>query len=144
MPDDNDADVSSWEMNPKGMMRYFNSVTYTLRHAIADLVDNCIDAGAKNILIDFDYNRETGKNPYIIIADDGKGIKEDEFDSAMTLGKEESKDYTKLATYGVGMKLSSLTQAQEITIYSRPQSQDDVSIRRISKQHIDSVGRLGC
>ena len=137
--DRGDADVSKWEMNPKGMMRYFNSVTYTLRHAIADLVDNCLDAGANNILIDFNYNRDTERDPYVVIADDGKGIKEEEFDIAMALGKEESTDFTKLATYGVGMKLSSLTQAQEITIYSRPEKQDQVAIRRISKEHSPGV-----
>ena len=132
-----DSDVTTWKTNPAGMMRYFNSVTYTLRHAVADLVDNCLDAGAKNILIEFDYNRDTGKDPYIIIADDGKGIKEDEWESAMELGKPESKDLTKLATYGVGMKLSSLTQAQEVTIFSRPPGEAQILLRRISSDEIN-------
>lgn len=138
-----DTDVTKWKMNPAGMLRYFNSVTYTLRHAVADLVDNCIDAGANNVLIEFNYNRKTGKAPFVIIADDGKGIKAEEWEDAMELGKPEPKDLTKLATYGVGMKLSSLTQAQEVTIYSRPPGEEEILVRRISKDEIEKRNKEG-
>ena len=140
MPDD--ADVSTWKINPAGMIRYFNNVTYTLHHAVADLVDNCIDNEATKIEIWMDYNRDTNSAPYLYVADNGTGISEDDWEDVMEIGKVESEDNSRLGTYGVGMKLSSLTQAEEITIYSKPPGQDERSLRRISKTLIESAGEL--
>ena len=81
MPDD--ADVSTWKINPAGMIRYFNNVTYTLHHAVADLVDNCIDAAATKIEIWMDYDRDTNADPYLWVADNGTGISEDDWEDAV-------------------------------------------------------------
>ena len=60
----------------------------------------------------------------------------------MEIGKTESKNLERLGTYGVGMKLSSLTQAQEITIFSRPPGESEITLRRISKTLIEEAEEL--
>ena len=54
-----------------GMMDVLGHSGYTFNYAMADILDNCISAHAKNIKIYFDL---TLKNPYLYILDDGDGM----------------------------------------------------------------------
>lgn len=85
--------------------------------AVADLVDNSIDAGAQNILL-----RVVTKGPravQFLAVDDGKGISEDAIDTAMTVGGERSYDDTDLGHFGWGLKAASTSQADSFTVMSQ-------------------------
>lgn len=56
---------------------------YSTATAIADIIDNSISAGAKNVWIHFFWN---GSDSYISIIDDGNGMSEDVLRDAMRLG----------------------------------------------------------
>ena len=88
-----------------------------------------------------DYNRDTNADPYLYVADNGTGIGKDVIEDVMEIGKEENEDHSRLGTYGVGMKLSSLTQAEEITP-SETSSQSLITLRWISKTLIESEKEL--
>lgn len=71
--------------------RYVESLThqgYGFEAAVADLVDNSIDAGAHNAVISFlrDDQRLVG----LLVVDDGSGMNDETLDTAMTVGEARS------------------------------------------------------
>jgi hypothetical protein len=95
----------------------FSRVGYKLEEAVADLVDNCIDAGAANVLIRF--VRSTQGIHSLLVADDGHGMNEQSLLEAMRFGSEGNKGTTALGKYGIGLKSASLSQAQTVTVLSK-------------------------
>ena len=63
----------------------------------------------------------------------------DEWKKIMTLGLERKRGKTDLGVYGVGLKLSSLSQAHEVTVASV--NNGDFGLRRLSANYIRSTGR---
>ena len=109
------------------------ALNYDLEQVVADLVDNSIDAGAENIEII--YNEEEYNNHrsfYVIVLDDGKGIPDDNISSVMNFGAPREYDELELGKFGVGMKSSSLSQAQEVTLLSKVQK--EINLRRLSAE----------
>lgn len=95
----------------------FARIGYTIEDALADLVDNSIDAKAKNVLIRF-VRSSTGIHS-ILIADDGKGMDDKTLREAMRFGSRTTKGKVELGKYGIGLKSASLSQAQTVTVLSR-------------------------
>lgn len=62
---------------------------YSLETALADIVDNSISAGARNVNLVADTVAE---DPWIALADDGRGPVEAEFVDAMRLGSRNPTD----------------------------------------------------
>src|SRR3954468_5629118 len=56
---------------------------YELPTAIADLVDNSISAGARNVWFDFHWD---GERSIIAVTDDGRGMTEEQLTDAMRMG----------------------------------------------------------
>ena len=56
----------------------FRSHGYTLQHSLAELADNSITHNAKNIWIYMYWADDHGKNSYVMVSDDGKGMDENE------------------------------------------------------------------
>ena len=78
------------------LIESIRDIGYSLETAIADLVDNSISAGAKNINI-FLIN-DDNKNPFLSVEDDGEGMTEDELLSAMRLGSKDPNTVRKRMT----------------------------------------------
>ena len=131
------SDVEVWRQEPKGMMDFYQNQNYHLGQSLADLIDNSFDANARRIKIDIETLPEDGKM-YIRILDDGSGMSMNELKEAMILGSmKESRSSSDLGVYGIGMKISSLSQADEVTVVTR-KKKGPVSLRRISAEHIKS------
>ncbi|KQV06554.1 hypothetical protein ASC63_03765 [Leifsonia sp. Root112D2] len=90
--------------------------SHTLSSAIADIVDNSIDAGAERIRIRFVV--DNGYVRGIRLSDDGVGMSGDQLMTAMTLGKRRAYDGDSLGHFGIGLKASSLSQAASFTVYT--------------------------
>ena len=127
-------EYTDWGSSPTGMMKVYQGQNYDLGQTIADLVDNGIDEGAKSVEIVINAG-EKQDDLYIAIFDTGSGIPEDQFDEIMKLGQSTKSDASKLGVFGVGLKLSSLAQADEVTILSRTNGKTP-NIRRISAPYI--------
>jgi hypothetical protein len=123
-----------WESDPAGMMKVYQGQNYDLGQSIADLVDNGIDEGATKVEI-LIHPGEKDKDLFIAIFDNGSGIHESQFDDIMKLGHSTKTDATKLGVFGVGLKLSSLAQADEVTIVSGKKG-DTKTMRRISAPYV--------
>lgn len=90
---------------------------HTLATAVADIIDNSLDANAERILIRFviEEDRLIG----IRIRDDGDGMTPPALIDAMTLGKQRDRNASELGHFGIGLKAASLSQAKTLTVYSR-------------------------
>lgn len=99
-----------------GVMRAIG-LNHDFESAIADLVDNSIDANATNILIRFVL--ESGLAVQLIIIDDGDGMDQARIDDAMRLGKPKAESSVHLGHFGMGLKSASFSQASTLTVLSR-------------------------
>lgn len=90
---------------------------HTLEGALAELVDNSIDAGAQHVLIRF--VQAAGRLAQLVVVDDGYGMDAPAIDIAMTVGGD--RDYTggEIGRFGFGLKAASFSQANVMTVVSR-------------------------
>lgn len=96
---------------------------YSPQTAIADLIDNSITAGSRNIEIDIQWN---DGSPSATILDDGRGMDQDRLVEALRLGGDgpgSEREASDLGRFGMGMKTASLSQCRRITVITK---QDDV------------------
>ena len=99
-------------------MESMRDVGYTIEAAMADLVDNCISAKARQIDIHFSAH----DLPYVAVVDDGDGMAPDELTQAMCPGSRsprEDREATDLGRFGLGLKTASLSQCRRLTVVSR-------------------------
>ncbi|WP_405751458.1 ATP-binding protein [Streptomyces sp. NBC_00144] len=90
---------------------------YGFEAAVADLIDNSIDAAADEIVVHF--LRDTDRILTLLIVDNGKGMDDAGLDAAMTVGRLRSYGENALGMYGTGLKSASLSLADELTVVSR-------------------------
>src|SRR4029453_17246954 len=87
------------------------SIGYSFDASVADIIDNSIDAQARNVLVRFILHRERPLD--LIIWDDGYGMTEDTLKEAMRFGADVKEELDRLGKFGLGLKLASLSQAKE-------------------------------
>lgn len=100
---------------------------HTLATAVADIIDNSVDARAENVRIRFvtDDDRLLA----VRIRDDGEGMTPARLQDAMTLGKQREREDGALGHFGIGLKAASLSQALTLTVYSQHSSADPCAMR---------------
>lgn len=90
---------------------------HTFETAIADLVDNSLDATASHVLIRF---LETdGAVTGLQVIDDGHGMDSAQIDHAMEYARKRSYDEKDQGHFGLGLKAASLSQASILNVYSQ-------------------------
>jgi hypothetical protein len=101
-----------------GMFESIRDVGYNVEHAIADLIDNSLAAEATIIIVDIVFD---GKNSYIRIEDNGKGMSRSELNFALTFGRKplDIRHPEDLGRFGMGLKAASLSQGKRVTVVSR-------------------------
>jgi len=103
----------------KRLINSLRDIGYNFSTAVADLVDNSIEAGASRIDIMIGFY---GNDSYLRISDNGKGMSEEELKEAMRYGSE--RDYLEedLGKFGLGLKTASMSQCQRFSVASRTNS----------------------
>jgi hypothetical protein len=98
--------------------RLVNSLgaNHTLESAIADLVDNSIDAGATRVSVRL-LTRED-RLAQVEVLDNGNGMDDNAINAAMTIGHQ--RDYTEhdLGHFGMGLKAASFGHSDVLTVWS--------------------------
>ncbi|MDX2015631.1 MAG: ATP-binding protein [Myxococcaceae bacterium] len=89
---------------------------YKIEASVADLLDNSIDAGAKQMLIRF--VKRGGRLVSLCIADDGRGMDDATIDEAMQFANRRKYTDGDLGMFGVGLKTASLSHALSVTVIS--------------------------
>jgi hypothetical protein len=100
---------------------------HSLETALADLVDNAIDAGATHVLIRLVRARGGLRTLYVV--DNGRGMAPDEIDAAMTIGGKRDYREGDLGHFGLGLKAASFSQARSLTVMSRAAGHEAVGRR---------------
>jgi len=122
------------------MIASMRAIGYDLAMAIADLIDNSIFAGARNIWIKYHWE---GSDSWIYVLDDGHGMNEEELKEAMRLGSQsplEERDPKDLGRFGLGLKTASFSQCRAITVYTK--TRDGLtSLRCWNLDHVEETHR---
>lgn len=121
-----------------GTIRVLSRIGYELPAAIADLIDNSIDAHAKRVEITF-FRNDT-QITAVTIADDGRGMDMAALQTGMKFAGRTNHDQADLGTYGTGLKSASFSQSKTMTVVSRRNS--DIVAGRWSVESIDDDWRL--
>lgn len=109
------------EVKPRPKMgESLRNMGYTTMLAIADIVDNCIDANADIVRI-YASSGKTQRDPVsqIDIFDNGCGMIGSEIEEALTLGAISNKGFTALGCFGMGLKTAGTSLGRCITVISR-------------------------
>lgn len=115
--DNNEVRVGQENILPeaKGLFQALRDMGYENTAAIADLVDNSIDAGATNIRITVSENMQR-----IYLADDGIGMSPEVLNTAIKLGgKKAHNDTSDLGKYGLGLITASLSLGKIIRVITK-------------------------
>lgn len=98
------------------MLEALRGLGYSTAAALADIIDNSISAGAKEVCIDFTWD---GPASRITVLDDGHGMDDAELESAMRLGDKNPLDARAahdLGRFGMGLKTASFSQCRRLTV----------------------------
>ncbi|MFD8568239.1 ATP-binding protein [Streptomyces sp. NPDC059639] len=90
---------------------------YGFEVAVADLIDNSIDAGADEVVVHF--LRDAHRILTLLVIDNGRGMDDAGLDAAMTVGRRREYGEGALGMYGTGLKAASLSHASSLTVISR-------------------------
>jgi Histidine kinase-, DNA gyrase B-, and HSP90-like ATPase len=108
-------------------MTSLRDIGYDLPSAVADLVDNSIDAHATTVAIEV---CRKGECSFIRIADNGHGMTERVLDEAMRYGTRRSYGDHDLGKFGLGLKTASLSQCRRLTVATKTTPAGRIRIRR--------------
>lgn len=107
---------------------------HTIESAMADLVDNSIDAGATEVTIQIVTSK--GRLSAILVLDNGSGMDSPTVDRAMKLGGRRDYAVGDLGHFGVGLKAAALGNAGVLTVWSHKHGATPVG-RRIRKLDLE-------
>jgi hypothetical protein len=109
---------------------------YDFLHAIADLVDNSISAGARQVRIELRFE---GLDSWVRISDDGRGMSGSRLTEALRFGTRRSYDPSDLGKFGLGLKTASISQAKCLLVASRTDPvRQRISARMLSLEHVQA------
>lgn len=111
--------VESARLPPEGggTIRALSRIGYELPDALADLIDNSVDAGANRV--DVTIYRDDVRVTSVTIADDGRGMNAQELRLGMQFAGRTDHDPHDLGAFGLGLKSASFSQCQTLTVISR-------------------------
>lgn len=108
-------------------MTSLRDIGYDAPAAIADLIDNSIDADARNIDVTIAHD---GGSSWIRVVDDGIGMTARELDEAMRYGSSRDYESHHLGHFGLGLKTASLSQCRRLTVAARTTPTGGIEARR--------------
>jgi hypothetical protein len=121
------------------LVKSLRDVGYEFVTAVADLIDNCIEAKAKTVWVDVVWD---GEGSYVSIADNGEGMPLVALKEAMRFGSERDYEGEDLGKFGLGLKTASLSQCERFTVASRSNpSRADINAYCWDVEHVEATNR---
>ncbi len=105
--------------DPAALVPSLRDIGYSFESAVADLVDNSVATSARRVDVFAMWN---GGAPTVAVADDGRGMSEEELKAAMRFGSRsplEVRAADDLGRFGLGMKTASISQCLKLQVLSR-------------------------
>lgn len=101
----------------KRLIRSLRDIGYEFVDAVADIVDNSVEAEATVVSINLKFE---GEDSYLTIADNGTGMASKEMQEALRFGSNRAYgDSDDLGRFGLGLKTASLSQCERLTVSTR-------------------------
>lgn len=123
----------------KRLIRSLRDMGYGFAAAVADLIDNSIEAKANTVWVDVVWDGEVS---YVTIADNGLGMSPQELREALRFGSERDYEDEDLGKFGLGLKTASLSQCLKLTVATRQQpNRADISSYCWDVDHVDATNR---
>ncbi len=121
------------------LVQSLRDMGYDFAAAVADLVDNSIEARATLVAIDIEFD---GDDSWVRIADNGSGMTPIELREALRYGADRDYDEEDLGKFGLGLKTASLSQCQRLTVASRTNpNRADITAFCWDLDHINRTNR---
>lgn len=113
---------------------------YSLKSAVADIVDNSITAEATTISGLFWWE---GEDSWFVLQDNGNGMTEQELVNAMRLGSQSPLDHrarADLGRFGLGLKTASFSQCRRLTVVTKI-SEGSPALRCWDLDHVEQTDK---
>ena len=114
--------------SPSRLIENLTQIGYSLPGAVADLIDNSIQAKASEIDIQV-YHSGIFEEPCVVICDNGIGMNKQDLINGMKFGSNKDYDRKDLGKFGLGLKTASLSQCRILTVISKPRCSPDTKSR---------------
>lgn len=109
---------------------------HSLETAVADVIDNSIDADADTIEVRIELD---GGIPLAVqIIDNGRGMNSVDVDAAMTYAHRRDYSEKDLGHFGIGLKAASLSQAEELLVWSKKDGCTPIG-RRLRRESVSTT-----
>ena len=108
---------------------------YNVKTAAADIIDNSIAAGAKNINIEIQLLHDGRKVVYF--GDDGHGMNHEEVRNAMRYGADRRPDAKSLGKFGLGLKTASSSVCKRYSVISRRSEDQPLAKLTWDLEHVE-------
>jgi hypothetical protein len=103
--------------NPSRLIEGLRDTGYDVNTALADVIDNSVDAGASAIAVHIDM--EADGEIVISVADNGCGMNREALLNGMTYGATSKPDPKRLGKFGLGLKTASTAFCRRLSVISR-------------------------
>ena len=121
------------------LVKSLRDVGYEFATAVADLIDNSVEAKANTVWIDVVWD---GESSYVTIADNGEGMSPQQLPEAMRFGSERDYESEDLGKFGLGLKTASLSQCLKFTVATRQNpNRADISAYCWDVDHVSATNR---
>jgi hypothetical protein len=131
---------SAYEVIPsaKRLVKSLRDIGYDFPAAVADIIDNSIEAKASRIDIVVGFY---GDDSYVRITDNGKGMTDEELKEAMRYGSDREYKEEDLGRFGLGLKTASMSQCQRFSIASKTKSMKEIPVYCWDLAHIEKTNK---
>ena len=109
--------------NPGRLIEGLRDTGYNFNTALADIVDNSVDAEASRIVIrvEMDYDGEV----MISVSDNGTGMGRSDLRNGMTYGADGASDPSRLGKFGLGLKTASTAYCRRLSVVTKASGSDE-------------------
>lgn len=119
------------------LMGSLRDLGYELPQAVAELVDNSIDANATVVDIDLRFD---GARSWLRVVDNGEGMTGQALDEAMRFGSSREYGHAALGGFGLGLKTASFSQCRRLTVASRRSvERRRIEVRRWDLDNVEAL-----
>lgn len=135
---DNNRNDDDAAPDPLGLFNILARAGHSLPSAVADLVDNSLSHGAREIDITFPNPNAGGR--WMCIRDDGTGMTPSVLRDAMKIGHQREYDDGDLGKFGYGLKGAAWSQADRLTVVSKVAGNESTTLTW-DKDHLAKTRR---
>ena len=125
--------------NPSRLIEGLRDTGYDFNTALADIVDNSIDAAATKIAIKI--RKDTDGDMLVTVADNGCGMDEQTLLDGMTYGASGKPDPSRLGKFGLGLKTASTAFCLRLSVITRASNDSQVFKATWDLDHVVESGK---